>query len=98
MRHILLYELDDAIATLLKQKLEQAGFIVSLAASTEPPAEGVDLVIALDTLKPEYEGWLSTPPVIFLGHQAIPDHHHLELPFRPSDLLDLARSSLLAAS
>jgi hypothetical protein len=98
MNSILLLDIDFTLHELLKRKLEHEGFKVTVGSSSDMPPSAFDLVISGETLKGnKLKQWFKSIPIIQLSHDSVPldkDIWRLVLPFRPSDLLDLARQSL----
>ncbi len=98
MNTILLLDVDLALHELLTRKLEHEGFKVTVGSSADMPSPLFDLVISGETLKEsKLKQWFKSVPIIRLSHdekQLDKDIWQLKLPFRPSDLLDLARQSL----
>jgi DNA-binding response OmpR family regulator len=101
MNTILLLDVDLTLHELLTRKLEHEGFRVTVGSSNDMPFPYFDLVISGETLKEsKLKQWFKSIPIIRLSHDDKPidkDIWSLKLPFRPSELLDLARQSLAVA-
>jgi hypothetical protein len=104
MPKVLLLNTEAPLFELLKSKLEREGFEVfgdvELASATPPSA---DLIIVgkhyYDTgaFTLPYE---STAPIILISSEAkdeLGKLPHLKMPFRPSDLVELARKTVTVA-
>jgi DNA-binding response OmpR family regulator len=98
MNTILLLDVDLVLRDLLQRKLEHEGYKVMVGSSDEMPFPASDLVISGETLlESKLKQWFKSVPVIRLSHEENlleKDIWQLKVPFRPSELLDLAKQRL----
>lgn len=92
MPKVLLLDTEPYLFSLLKSKLEREGFEVL----TDEPGSRPDLVI-LGQRHHHDPALLLNTPVILLSSSDSPEESavpHLKMPFRPNDLIALARQTI----
>jgi hypothetical protein len=102
MPKVLLLDTEPHLFDLLKSKLEREGFEVfadegSLSSLIPGAALSPDLVILGHHHDPSFILPDRHTPVILLGHSDSDqesDFPHLKMPFRPNDLVELARRTV----
>jgi DNA-binding response OmpR family regulator len=91
MPKVLLLDTEPHLFSLLKHKLEREGFEVVTGSTATLP----DLIIVDECHHLEFTSNCRTP-VILLSHSDRDEHDlpHLKMPFRPNDLVELARKTV----
>lgn len=101
MPKVLLLNTEAPLFELLKSKLEREGFEVS--GAMEPPSANKSSPDLIIVGKHFYDNgafilpYESTAPIILISSEAKDEQGelpHLKLPFRPSDLVELARKAV----
>ena len=101
MTNVLLLDIDLPLIDLLKRKLEQEGFRVTIGSSNDIFGHLFDLVILGKTLKETKlkDCFKSDTPIIMLSHSSDTlskpkSISQLKFPFRPSELLEMVHQKV----